>query len=65
MIKQNLNFIILLTFATVLCGAQTSINQLDTNGKRHGKWQKNFEGTKSLRYQGQFEHGKEVGTFTY
>ena len=65
MIKQNIKFIILLTFATIFCGAQESLNQFDANGKRHGKWQKNFDGTNVLRYTGQFDHGKEVGTFTF
>lgn len=49
-------------------GAQVfaqEFNQLDAQGKRHGKWQKYFEGTKKLRYQGQFEHGKEIGTFKF
>ncbi len=40
-------------------------NQFDANGKRHGVWKKTFEGTKSLRYEGQFSHGKEVGLFKF
>ena len=56
-------FSVLFLVATI-CTAQ-SINQFDANGKRHGKWQKNFKDSNALRYKGQFEHGKEVGTFTY
>jgi antitoxin component YwqK of YwqJK toxin-antitoxin module len=41
------------------------INQFDANGKRHGIWKKNFENTKQLRYEGQFDHGKEVGLFKF
>ncbi|KAB1067114.1 toxin-antitoxin system YwqK family antitoxin [Tamlana haliotis] len=41
------------------------INQLDAEGKRHGVWKKNFEGTDILRYEGQFKHGKEVGLFKF
>lgn len=41
------------------------INQLDANGKRHGIWKKTFEGTKAIRYEGQFNHGKEVGLFKF
>ena len=41
------------------------INQVDANGKRHGLWQKNYKGTNQLRYEGAFEHGKEVGTFKF
>ena len=65
MIKQNIKFIILLTFATIFCGAQESLNQFDANGKRHGVWKKTFEGTNVLRYEGEFHHGKEIGLFKF
>ncbi|NER15986.1 toxin-antitoxin system YwqK family antitoxin [Spongiivirga citrea] len=42
-----------------------SINQFDENNERHGIWKKYFDGTKQLRYEGQFEHGKEVGLFKF
>ncbi|NND10317.1 MAG: toxin-antitoxin system YwqK family antitoxin [Flavobacteriaceae bacterium] len=45
--------------------AQQSYNQFDNDGKRHGIWKKNFEDTKQLRYQGEFDHGKEVGLFKF
>lgn len=45
--------------------AQEAINQLDANGKRHGVWKKYYPGTKQLRYEGAFDHGKEVGVFKY
>ena len=41
------------------------VNQFDANGKRHGIWKKTFEGTKVVRYEGQFNHGKEVGLFKF
>ena len=41
------------------------INQKDADGNRHGTWRKNFEGTKVLRYEGEFNHGREVGTFKF
>jgi antitoxin component YwqK of YwqJK toxin-antitoxin module len=41
------------------------INQVDANGERHGLWQKNYKGTSQLRYEGTFEHGKEIGTFKF
>ncbi len=44
---------------------QTELNALDENDERHGVWKKYFEGTDQLRYEGQFEHGKEVGTFNF
>lgn len=42
-----------------------NINQYDENGQRHGRWEKKYEGTNNLRYQGQFNHGKEVGEFKF
>lgn len=41
------------------------VNQFDENGERHGPWKKYFPGTEQLRYEGQFEHGKEVGIFKF
>ncbi|WP_347922327.1 toxin-antitoxin system YwqK family antitoxin [Pontimicrobium sp. SW4] len=41
------------------------VNQFDSEGKRHGIWKKNFEGTNQIRYQGTFDHGKEVGEFKF
>lgn len=39
-------------------------NQFDKNGKRHGIWLKRYNNG-NIRYQGKFNHGKEVGTFKY
>jgi antitoxin component YwqK of YwqJK toxin-antitoxin module len=44
--------------------AQT-MNQLDEKGERHGSWKANFDKTNEPRYEGTFEHGKEVGTFKF
>ncbi len=60
------NFVLVFLFIcspTLL--AQDVINGLDQDGNRHGAWKKNFEGSQQLRYQGTFEHGKEVGAFTF
>jgi len=61
---MKLTYTFLLVFFTVVGFAQ-SFNQMDSNGKRHGVWKKNFEGTKILRYEGEFNHGKEIGTFKF
>jgi antitoxin component YwqK of YwqJK toxin-antitoxin module len=53
-----------LFFVSIVISGQ-GINQFDANEKRHGVWKKNFEGTKQLRYQGEFVHGKEVGEFKF
>ena len=65
MIKQNIIFMLFLTFAWVNVSAQTDVNQFDDNGKRHGTWTKNFEGTDQVRYEGQFNHGRETGLFKF
>ncbi|WP_274475934.1 toxin-antitoxin system YwqK family antitoxin [Mangrovimonas aestuarii] len=53
-----------LSFYSIFAIGQ-DINQFDSNGNRHGVWRKNFDKTKVLRYEGQFVHGKEVGTFKF
>jgi antitoxin component YwqK of YwqJK toxin-antitoxin module len=55
---------ILLFFVCVM-GWSQDINQFDAEGKRHGVWKKNFEGTDQLRYEGEFDHGKEIGLFKF
>ncbi len=61
---MNVKFTFLLIFINAITFAQ-NVNQFDANGKRDGVWKKNFEGTKQIRYQGTFEHGKEVGEFKF
>lgn len=53
-----------LFFVCTLSWSQ-SINQFDAEGKRHGVWKKNFEGTQQVRYEGEFNHGKELGLFKF
>jgi len=43
---------------------QTKINQFDKDGKRHGVWRKYYNNDR-IRYQGKFDHGKEIETFKY
>ena len=61
---MKLKFLSLFLIVTSLVNAQ-DINQFDESGKRHGLWKKYFEETKQLRYEGQFNHGKEVGEFKF
>jgi antitoxin component YwqK of YwqJK toxin-antitoxin module len=61
--KHTLFLIITLLFVGNL--SAQDINQFDANGKRHGIWKKNFEGTTQPRYKGEFNHGKEVGLFKF
>jgi len=55
--------LLLILFVSMVSAQE--FNKFDANNKRHGKWQKKYKGTNQLRYQGQFEHGKEVGTFKF
>lgn len=59
----------LLFFLVLMIGfnslSQSDLNQFDVNNERHGQWKKYFPGTTQLRYEGTFEHGKEVGTFKF
>lgn len=59
------NLLSLLIMCIVSTAIAQGINQLDANGKRDGVWRKNFENTKIIRYEGQFSHGKEIGTFKF
>lgn len=45
--------------------AQADYNKLDEKGKKHGLWKGFFEDTKNPKYEGTFDHGKEVGIFTF
>ncbi|WCO02483.1 toxin-antitoxin system YwqK family antitoxin [Psychroserpens ponticola] len=69
MIKQNimsrLFFMFILTMSSIVLYAQGSVNQLDEDGKRHGVWEKYFDKTDQLRYEGKFDHGKEIDTFNF
>ncbi|MBQ4804294.1 hypothetical protein J8L88_15630 [Aquimarina sp. MMG015] len=46
-------------------GYAQKFNSFDADGKRHGKWQKKYENSDQLRYEGTFDHGKEVGEFKF
>lgn len=46
-------------------GFSQDINQFNEKGNRQGLWRGYYENTKNLKYEGIFEDGKEVGTFTF
>jgi antitoxin component YwqK of YwqJK toxin-antitoxin module len=54
----------LFLFQTVILFAQ-DFNKLDENGKKHGLWKGFYEESKRPRYEGTFNHGKEVGLFQF
>jgi antitoxin component YwqK of YwqJK toxin-antitoxin module len=55
-------------FASLLISVSVfaqDINKLDGNGKKHGLWKGIYEESKRPRYEGTFDHGKEVGMFKF
>lgn len=56
-------FLISLLFSVL--HAQNEYNKLDAKGLKHGLWKGVYEESKRPRYQGTFEHGKEVGVFQF
>lgn len=55
-----------LFFLNVFCiQAQNIYNKLDEKGNKHGLWKGFYTDTKNPKYEGTFEHGKEVGVFTF
>lgn len=58
--------IFVLIFLNVFCiQAQNDYNKLDEKSNKHGLWKGIYEDTKNPKYEGTFEHGKEVGVFTF
>ncbi|MEY4432665.1 MAG: hypothetical protein RLZZ44_795 [Bacteroidota bacterium] len=57
--------VFLISFLFSVAHAQKEYNQLDSNGMKHGLWKGIYEESKRPRYQGIFDHGKEVGLFQF
>lgn len=55
---------LLIFLFTIGSFAQENINQENVKGDRIGVWKKYYQNQR-IRYQGQFENGKEVGVFKY
>jgi len=67
MIKNKINYFVLLVFLFFnLKGiAQTDNNPVDDKGKKHGVWKGFYEESGRPRYEGTFEHGREIGVFNF
>ncbi|GAA4319922.1 hypothetical protein GCM10023115_46670 [Pontixanthobacter gangjinensis] len=61
--NKHLIFLILSLSFSTLCKSQN--NQLDSQGRRHGYWKVDFEGTFDPKFEGNFEHGQETGIFKF
>jgi antitoxin component YwqK of YwqJK toxin-antitoxin module len=48
-----------------LAALAQDINKVDEQGNKHGPWKGVHAESKRPRYEGTFEHGKEVGVFKY
>lgn len=58
--------ILVLIFLNVFClYAQADYNKSDAKGKKHGVWKGVYKASKRPRYEGTFEHGKEIGIFNF
>src|SRR5690606_33934540 len=61
----NMKKLVLLVFLVSFGALAQDINKTDAAGKRHGLWKGTHEGSKRPRYEGTFDHGKEVGIFKF
>ncbi len=61
-IKLFFGFLLLVSISMF---AQNDYNKLDDKGNKNGLWKGFYEDTKNPKYEGTFNHGKEVGTFTF
>jgi antitoxin component YwqK of YwqJK toxin-antitoxin module len=59
-----MKYIVIFLLISTVSFAQ-DYNKLDENGKRHGVWKGVYEESKRPRYEGTFDHGKEVGIFKF
>jgi len=61
---KNVFFTLIISVYSTINWSQETINQLDKDGKMHGYYIKYFPNGK-LRYEGKFNHGREIGTFKF
>lgn len=57
--------VFLISLICTVLHAQKEYNQLDSKGLKHGVWKGVYEESNRPRYQGTFDHGKEVGLFQF
>ncbi|MCK8522119.1 hypothetical protein M0D21_11100 [Aquimarina sp. D1M17] len=58
-------FLLCVFICTSIALSAQEYNQFDADGKRHGKWRKRYDNSDQIRYEGTFDHGKEVGKFKF
>ena len=52
-------------FIHLVAVAQSDNNKLDEKGNKNGVWKGYYLESKRLRYEGTFDHGKEIGVFNF
>jgi antitoxin component YwqK of YwqJK toxin-antitoxin module len=60
-----MKLVFVLCFFTVSFFQAQEINKLDEKGLKHGLWKGVHAESKRPRYEGTFDHGKEIGTFKF
>lgn len=65
MIKNIISYCFLVFVLNTSVIAQTEFNQLDNKGNKHGVWRGFHPESKRIRYEGTFDHGKEIGFFNF
>ena len=65
MLLNRFLLIVVIFVSGNLLQAQEKINEYDENGNRHGLWRKYYDSSDQIRYEGTFEHGREVGVFKF
>lgn len=63
LLKKTISLLLLMSNMFVF--AQTDFNKLDDKGNKNGLWKGYYPESKRLRYDGTFNHGKEVGKFNF
>ena len=58
-------FLFFIFICSIVISNAQEFNAYDAEGERHGKWQKKFDNSDQLRYEGTFDHGKEIGEFKF
>jgi antitoxin component YwqK of YwqJK toxin-antitoxin module len=64
-IQFSKKIVMIIFFISSTIFAQEKFNQLDEKGNKKGPWKGVYEDTKYTKYEGQFEHGKEIGVFNF
>lgn len=59
---KNIFIVVLVLFSGIL---SAQINQVDSQGRKQGKWAKKYENKQVYQYAGEFKNDKPIGKFIY